>query len=209
MTHALVRIAAPEARRFLSELANLSDDPKAVERFAGKFTRILPRMKEQRFLEELFKGSDLPLTVRENLPWEIGKKGTPGWLVIIRAGIQNIWRAPDIRTREWVVYRLIDTAITERIYPASLHQAFWSSSGPLAPMPPPTPFEQAIDYLRKHVRRLAYCANPGCSSPFFFNVRRSQKYCTEDCARPSQREFKRVWWANNRAKRSRRSRSET
>ncbi len=201
-TRTLVRITSTQAQLFLLELANLSDDPKAIMRFAHKFAYILPRMEEDLFRKELFEGPDFPAPSGWQLPWStIGKKGTPAWLVIIRAGIQNIWRAPDIRTREWVIYRLVDAAIVQSIYPNSSHYIFWGRSAPIAPMPPPTPFEQAIDYLRKHVRRLAYCANSDCSTPFFFNGRLSQKYCTEDCARPSQREFKRTWWAKNRAKR--------
>jgi hypothetical protein len=201
MTQTLVRIPPAEAQQFLSELANLSDDPNAIMRFARKFAKILPRMEEKRFQKELFEGPDFAPIVSENLPWvTIGKKGTPAWLVIIRAGIQNIWRAPDIRTREWVIYRLIDAAIIQEIYPPTLHPIFWTHSRPMTPMPPPTPFEQAIDYLRKHVRRLAYCSNSDCSAPFFFNGRRSQKYCSEDCARPSQQESKRLWWTKNRAK---------
>jgi hypothetical protein len=202
-----VRITPAQARDFLSSLANLRDDTKDIMQFAKEFAYILPRVEEPLFRKELLEGSDLPLIVRENLPWStIGEKGTPRWLVIIRDGIRNVWRAPDIRTRELVLYRLIDAAIIEQAYPANSHPVFWSHSGPMTPMPPPTPFEQAIEFLRKHVRRLACCASSDCPTPFFFNVRRSQKYCSEDCALPSQREFKRAWWAKNRAKRPAKSR---
>jgi hypothetical protein len=194
----LVRITPVEGRTFLYELANLSDDPKTVMRFARKFAHILPRMKEGLFQKELLEGSDVPLSIRENLPWKtLGEKRTPYWLVLIRTGVQKIWRAPDIRSREWFIYRLSDVAFVQYIYPASLHPNLWSPDS-MAPMPPPTPFEQAIGYLRKHVQRLAYCENPTCSAPFFFNTRSSQKYCSEDCARPSQREFKRRWWTKNK-----------
>ena len=202
-----MRITPAQARDFLYSLANLSDDPKDIMRFACKFAYILPRVEEPLFRKELFEGSDVPLIVRENLPWPtIGEKRTPIWLVVIRDGIRNVWRAPDSRTRELVLYRLADAAITAHVYPAASHPAFWSHSGPMTPMPPPTPFEQAIDYLRKHVRRLACCGNLDCPTPFFLNVRSSQKYCSEDCALPSQREHKRVWWTKNRAKRPAKSR---
>jgi hypothetical protein len=201
-TQTLVRITPEEARTFLDELANLSDDPKTVKRFAGKFAHILPRMEESLFLKELLEGSDLPLLVRENLPWTtIGEKRIPLWLVVIRTGIRNIWRAPDIRTREWLVYKLIDAAIIQSIFPASTYPYLWSDSNSMVPMPPPAPFEQALEYLRKHVRRLAYCANSDCFTPFFFSGRSSQKYCSEDCALPFQRACKRRWWAENRKNR--------
>jgi hypothetical protein len=198
MTKTLARITPTDARRFILELANLSDDPKAVMRFAHKFMHILPRMSHKLFQKELFEGSDLPAYVRHNLPWAaIGERGTPAWLSVVRAGIRNIWRAPDVRTREFTIYRFIDAAMILGTYSSSLDPVFWSQDKPVPPMPPPTPFEQIVDYLRRSVDRMAYCANSDCSAPFFFNRRSSQKFCTEDCARPSQREFKRIWWTEN------------
>lgn len=207
-TRTLVPVRASVARNFLRELANLSDDPKSVMRFARKFSGIFPKMSEELFEKELFEGSDIPLSVRLHLPWEtIGEKGTPAWLRTIRNGISKIWQEQDIRTREWAVYRFIDAAIIQEIYSPYSHPVFWSGSEPLATMPPPTPFEQVFDYLRKNVHRMACCMSSVCPAPYFFNVRSSQKYCSEDCARPSQREFKRIWWIKNRMKRKRKTRS--
>jgi hypothetical protein len=209
MTQTLVKITAGDARRFLLELANLSDDPKAIMRFARKFMHILPRIGEKLFQKELFEGPDFPVNIRLNLPWStIDQKGTPRWLVTIRTGIRNIWRAPDVRTREFVIYRFIAEAMNLETYSSRLDPIFWTDE-PVRPMPPPTPFEQVVDYLRGRVRRMAYCTNSDCAAPFFFNVKSSQKYCSEDCARPSQREFKRVWWAKNRAKRRLKTKGES
>ncbi len=45
--------------------------------------------------------------------------------------------------------------------------------------------------------RLRFCPNASCPAPYFVARRRSQKYCSDACALPSQREFKRRWWAEH------------
>jgi len=47
--------------------------------------------------------------------------------------------------------------------------------------------------------RLRVCPNQQCPAPYFIAKRRSQKYCSEACALPAQREFKRAWWAEHGA----------
>ncbi len=47
--------------------------------------------------------------------------------------------------------------------------------------------------------RLRVCPNGGCPAPYFIAKRRSQKYCSEACALPAQREFKRAWWTEHGA----------
>jgi len=44
------------------------------------------------------------------------------------------------------------------------------------------------------VDRMRYCPTLGCPAPYFIAQRRSQKYCSDACAVPAQREFKRAWW---------------
>jgi len=44
---------------------------------------------------------------------------------------------------------------------------------------------------------LRFRANPDCKAPYFFARRRSQKYCRDLCALPSQKEFKRRWCAEH------------
>jgi hypothetical protein len=45
--------------------------------------------------------------------------------------------------------------------------------------------------------RFAYCANKDCPHPYFLRERRTQRYCSEDCAEPAQKKFKRDWWAEH------------
>jgi hypothetical protein len=62
---------------------------------------------------------------------------------------------------------------------------------------PPRPFEQALTYLLNSAKRMRHCKNPECPAPYFFADRRNQKYCSEVCALPEQRAFKRRWWQQN------------
>ena len=50
--------------------------------------------------------------------------------------------------------------------------------------------------LLQHSQRLAVCANKdnGCPSPYFIRKKKGQKFCSDGCAAPSQREFKRKWF---------------
>jgi hypothetical protein len=68
------------------------------------------------------------------------------------------------------------------------------------PPPHPTPLEAALAYFRRSADRALYCPNPDCPAPYFFATRKGQKYCSSVCALPSQREAKRRWWNENRAK---------
>lgn len=42
--------------------------------------------------------------------------------------------------------------------------------------------------------RMRRCPTPACPAPYFIAQRRSQRYCSDACALPAQREFKRIWW---------------
>ncbi|HKR33110.1 MAG TPA: hypothetical protein VJT08_21700 [Terriglobales bacterium] len=49
--------------------------------------------------------------------------------------------------------------------------------------------------------RMRHCPTANCPAPYFIARRRSQKYCSDACALPAQRAFKRTWWrehANSR-----------
>jgi hypothetical protein len=50
--------------------------------------------------------------------------------------------------------------------------------------------------LLQYSRQLAVCANKenGCPGPYFIKMRPNQKFCSEVCAAPAQRAFKRQWF---------------
>ena len=113
------------------------------------------------------------------------------WIWTLREQLRRVWDQPDQRTREWGVFLLL---LTTRGEAGSRHVTLLGFPGPL---PPPTPFELALLHFVKTADRARHCQNPDCVAPYFFAKRRSQKYCSEVCALPAQRAFKRQWWAEH------------
>jgi len=177
-SQSLARVSAAQVRSFLRELANLSDDLSAGERFRSRFAQFLPwsAWKNARFT---ISGIVLSREPSEGPVTEIRYDE----LHPFRDALRSIWRAPDLRTKEWRIFRLREGDLTT------------TASFVLAAQPPPlSPFEQAILYLLKRAHQTRFCENPSCPAPYFLAGRSSQKYCSEDCALPAQREYKRRWW---------------
>ncbi len=83
--------------------------------------------------------------------------------------------------------------------PDDLHLAFTMRLTTLEV--PLTPFDAAMFYLQTRLTdKIRRCPNPTCPAPYFFAVKRAQKFCSAPCAAPAQREAKRRWWAENRGK---------
>lgn len=59
--------------------------------------------------------------------------------------------------------------------------------------------------------RMRFCPTTNCPAPYFIAQRRSQKYCSDACSVPAQRECKRSWWREhgNHARRRGTSRRRT
>ncbi len=53
--------------------------------------------------------------------------------------------------------------------------------------------------LLQHSQRLAICdnRNGGCAMPYMLKQTPKQRFCSDACALPTQREFKRRWWAEH------------
>jgi hypothetical protein len=69
--------------------------------------------------------------------------------------------------------------------------------GPREP-PPQTAFEQAAFHFHRVAKRAQCCNNSDCPAPYFFIVKKGQKYCTQKCAAAGEREAKRRWWHENK-----------
>ncbi|MCI0723405.1 MAG: hypothetical protein L0338_31245 [Acidobacteria bacterium] len=72
--------------------------------------------------------------------------------------------------------------------------------------PQPTHFDRLIHTLQRLGRRTRHCENPNCPRPYFFASRSSQRFCSNACAVPAQREAKRRWWDSNRTEQLRKRR---
>jgi hypothetical protein len=53
--------------------------------------------------------------------------------------------------------------------------------------------------LLENSKRLCVCENVGtdCQHPYFIQKKPNQRFCSSECAVPSQREFKRKWWGEH------------
>jgi hypothetical protein len=174
----LARISTADAKRFLTELANLRDD--AVERFQKGFGALVPNNIVARFY--LGKDSFKRFTEEEE------KKATEDRILELRNLVRKVWIQPDMRTKRYGVFLL---------WKWSMFTLTWVEQEIPDGLPPYSPFEKAILLLSDAAEFARYCGNPECFTPYFFASRRNQKYCSDACAKPAQREFKRQWWAEH------------
>jgi hypothetical protein len=183
----LARISLSRAQAFFEDLANLRDGDDALARFELKFAAVLPAKMKRRSPQEL---REMPPDLRALIDprYEFSE------VFVLRQAVRTIWQAPDRRTKEWRIFRLVEETVLGDTYPSG---GEFGVLGKIAPLPPPSLFEQACDHLRDHCHRLTQCNNPACPSPFFFARRLSQRFCSEDCALPAQREIKRRWWTEH------------
>ncbi len=131
----------------------------------------------------------------------------------VAADLAMAWDATDLRRFEWYTwkaqrdYEFEAASARHKVTPSHLASrpgdelkvkaAIIESEEPPATI---TPVEAAIFHLRQNRKRALHCPNPDCPAPYFFAMKKGQKYCSPECAKPSQRESKRRWWAENRAK---------
>jgi hypothetical protein len=195
----LARISPSKAEDFLFEIANLRDDPDSFERFRRLFNYVIP-IKEGLSEQLGVLGNEAASDVKKALGIEESELQTEemsnlaNWFYYVqelRKLLRLIWREPDLRTKEYGLFLLQQKAFERENY-----FQLSSSEFPI-PLPFPGKLEQAFLHLRRASSRVRYCSNPDCLTPYFFAKRRNQKYCSDACAIPAQREAKRQWWAEN------------
>ena len=161
-------LAPKQAQKLLIELVNLHvDDPPAVRRFQKMFGDLIPPFR--------FANWDPPANKLSLIR-----------TTLLTARLQNVWKSPDERSREFLIFSVRQMITGTR-------DPYLRLSDPLR-IPPPSAFEQAILYLHRVRHRTVVCQNPECPARYFFATRRTQRFCSEECAKPAQREAKRRWW---------------
>ena len=210
-------ITRADAERLLVDWANLHDLPysaveaKLIREKLSAGIPVVPTEECRRLVKR-----NPQVFGRGALDWEWG--GVAGFgltgfdLIEIRNLLRRAWDAPERRSREWYCFHLrqrfygwqasadfIRAHKTETASP--LMDKGWSELNFLDP-PPVTPFEAAVFHLQTSIaERAKHCGNNSeCPAPYFIAVKKWQKYCSEECAGPANRESKRQWWRDNRAK---------
>jgi hypothetical protein len=111
--------------------------------------------------------------------------------------LRAIWRAPDVRTKEWGLFRVSQDFFL-RGNSDMIQRSTSNGTDFLLSWEPPTRSELFLLELMRWADLLRYCGNAECTMlPYFIARRRSQKYCCPECSEPVQRDFKRKWWAQN------------
>jgi hypothetical protein len=204
-TQTLAPVSAGQAQRFMEALANLRDDSKGVEQFQKQFAPMLAGLPDfwPTRVENLRVVPGRPVRVMVEFPPEsqpVGEMPTEedlahhaavklgNLLFFLRSMVQSIWVAPNVREREFRVWTF------HKVFLDRGAIRFLATPGVFDHVAPPPPFEQAFLNLLKVADRARYCGNPECTAPYFFAKRRSQKYCSDACSQPAQREFKQQWW---------------
>jgi len=199
------RVHARRAETFLQELLNLrTDDERACAKFNQRFSDLMP-MHLSFLPNELFP----PYASTDAPPI------SPTLLAsMTRDYLAEVWGAPTVFAREITLMRFVGAYLhteeprrhlTSRVM--KYNQEYWAKEAA-------SHVDTFLLVLLKAlhiVDRMRYCPNPECPAPYFIAKRRSQKYCSDACALPAQREFKRAWWSDHgnewRAKRAKKPRS--
>ena len=141
-----------------------------------------------------------------------GKMALNAALGFLSCLLQSGWDAPTLRERAWFFQdaesfsRFLGAKDEERglwgtsyLPDGSPDSCYSITYQYVKPPAQPTRLEAAFHYLGQHMEQALHCANPECPAPYFFATKKSQKYCSPECAQPAQRASKLRWWNDNRA----------
>jgi len=174
----LARISRAKAKQFFEELANLRDEPKAVARFEARFRAFLDTDDGTNCVIQRSDSGEDGQSPEGMITWSYHHAP----LLSLREELRAIWTIKDLKVKAWRIFLFrADPTMTT---------TFAAETGP----PAPTPFQQAVMHLFQCAKTMSYCCNPGCTAPYFFAGRKSQKFCAGICALPSQRDHKLRWW---------------
>jgi hypothetical protein len=149
-------------------------------------------------------------------------------LLQVQKFLRKTWGVSDVRHRDWYLTQMrdsfhqlpylyelpgaesyrpfydlpIDDEDRSEIAHAVQHERRMNNNKLFSEPPPVTPFEAAAFYFQKALADRARCCAGGlaCPAPYFVAKKRWQKYCSEACAGPANREAKRRWWHEHKGK---------
>ena len=193
-----------KAVEFLRELANLRDEDAAIQRFemnwSWVFENEVPAGLVNQWAIRAEEEDAASLSAKERL--------REYWLLPLRASVRHLWGC-DPRSKQWGIF-----SILERFFGVGFRDPEtgpWTTTGQWhqgRDLPTESSCEQIFSRLSD---RTSVCQNEACPARYYFPRRAGQKYCSEECAAPAQRTFKKNWWKREgpawRARRARRLRS--
>jgi hypothetical protein len=206
-------ITPTDAERLLVDWANLHDLPYSTgqaKQIRENLSAGIPAPPTDECLRLVNRNPQV--FGRGALDWELN--GVAGFgltvfdLIEIRDLLRRVWNAREQRSREWYCFHLRQRfyvwesgADFIRTHPGFPFGERWSERSSYLDPPPVTPFEAAVFYLQTSIAdRAKCCGGQDCPAPYFIALKRWQKYCSEACAGPANREAKRKWWHEHKGK---------
>lgn len=190
------RVTPRDHRRFLVEAANLADlqerddaAQKAWSRFAKKCEPWLVSLQTLSQGVSIEKGTmNSVAAMRATIFSGAFNNRLAGAAYSVSQTLREAWSKPTAQDRERIILvALIDLG---QVYGANTGSRYALAQGPIG---------QALLEAIHSADLMRVCMNPECPARYFIAYRRTQKFCSEKCAGPGQREAKRRWWNENRA----------
>jgi hypothetical protein len=187
------RVTQADAENFASELLNLDiHNEGAQRRFCEKHGDMIPWSKGSTAKSD--QEIDALMTSQgANRVW------------MLRQMLSGAWRMPTSWDREIALAHPLYVALGD-FYESHSPNPANSSARPFPART--TAAAKTIGVLLRIQRsadRLRFCGNPDCPAPYFIARRSTQRYCSESCAGPAERESKRVWWKEHGSDRRRKA----
>jgi len=161
------------AECFLLDFANLREsDPASVSQIQKHYSDFLPFAPGQ------------------------GKEhSSPRLIFNLQFLLRQAWDSPTLLDRDLhlgftlhKVYEQFLQAAAKRPEEGSALHRIWKALGNTI---------VALTLARLLVDRMRRCENSTCAVPYFLAKHRNQKFCSEICAGPAQRELKKAWWSEH------------
>jgi len=188
-----------ELESFLGRVVNLRDDLTDGLALINGFTRFLGGVpyaqlalwwtNDQEDAEDVRELEEIPGTeLMHNY-----------FLLPLRDKLRSVWGTPYPASAEWTLLKIREYIV---FGDPVLHQGHLKPFFFDLPIPcvQTEALDQALVHMQKNLKRTRICQNKACTTPYFFALRSTAKYCNPECALPAQRESKRKWWAANRGK---------
>lgn len=171
------------AEGFLRELVNLREtDRDAVSRFQARYSEFILDSPEYR---------KIPLVGTAQSGLAVAG-AFPRMIFNLQYLLRRAWDRPTAFDREVhlgytlnKVYEQFIRATEKRPVEGTPQHKVWKSIGFIV---------VGLTLARRVVDLMRRCENSDCPAPYFIAKRRTQKFCSEVCAAPAQREYKNAWW---------------
>lgn len=186
----------------LVELANLQDDARGVQRFLDRWPNLLVGWEETwRALVQA--GVDFE---RVQGRISVALKAE----MVLPQPLRYVVTARDILRRAWRGDPHADALLLGFFGVGGIGLDWRRGTFVYHPQ---TELQRALYLLLQDSARAKICANPDCPAPYFLARKLIQRYCSPECLKPFQKQWKLRWWnevgRKERARRLKKSRKRT